>query len=98
MLAKNMSTTSGLVNGTRGVVVRFTRGMSLPVVRLTDGREVIITMQTFTTGSWVRGSGGTSVRLQRRQMPLVLAWAISIHKAQGDSGWLHGRARGALTY
>lgn len=44
MLVKNLAAGRGLVNGSRGVVVRFalTGGVRLPVVRFTTGLEEVI--------------------------------------------------------
>ncbi|CAH2093009.1 unnamed protein product [Euphydryas editha] len=75
MLLKNINVNAGLVNGARGVVVRFEEG--LPVVRFKNKKEY-----TARTERWyVKNSNGSL--LCRRQVPLNLAWAFSIHKSQG---------------
>lgn len=75
MLLKNVNVNAGLVNGARGVVVRFDEG--LPVVRFKNKKEY-----TAKTERWyVKNSNGTL--LCRQQVPLNLAWAFSIHKSQG---------------
>jgi hypothetical protein len=69
---------SGFVNGTRGKVARFSDGM--PVVELaTSGREVKVEQH-----SWSLQEDG-KVRAEVTQLPLRLAWAITIHKSQGMS-------------
>uniref|UniRef100_A0A1B0B7Q8 ATP-dependent DNA helicase PIF1 n=1 Tax=Glossina palpalis gambiensis TaxID=67801 RepID=A0A1B0B7Q8_9MUSC len=75
MLLKNVNISSGLVNGARGVVVRIEKG--LPVVRFKNNMEY-----TCKQEKWIikTPSGGT---VTRRQVPLKLAWAFSIHKSQG---------------
>ncbi|XP_045774744.1 ATP-dependent DNA helicase PIF1 [Maniola jurtina] len=75
MLLKNINVNAGLVNGARGVVVRFDEGF--PVVRFKNKKEY-----TARTERWyVKNANGTL--LCRRQIPLNLAWAFSIHKSQG---------------
>ncbi|KAJ8306329.1 hypothetical protein KUTeg_016874 [Tegillarca granosa] len=77
MLAKNLDIQRGLVNGARGVVTGFEKGNEgLPVVKFMCGVEEII-----RPSRWTFKSGGAY--LTRKQIPLKLAWAISIHKSQG---------------
>uniref|UniRef100_F6VQD1 ATP-dependent DNA helicase PIF1 n=1 Tax=Xenopus tropicalis TaxID=8364 RepID=F6VQD1_XENTR len=80
MLAKNLDVSRGLVNGARGVVTKFEEGnKNLPVVRFLCGVTEVI-----KPDRWVfKGHGG--IYLSRQQLPLKLAWAISIHKSQGMS-------------
>lgn len=75
MLLKNINVNSGLVNGARGIVVRFEEGF--PVVRFKNKKEYIARTERW----YVKNSNGTL--LCRRQVPLSLAWAFSIHKSQG---------------
>lgn len=75
MVTKNLDLSAGLVNGSRGVVIGFTSTGS-PRVRLVTGREVVVRHETWT----VQGRGRF---MSRRQLPLQLAWAVSIHKSQG---------------
>ncbi|CAN9503214.1 unnamed protein product [Ophioblennius macclurei] len=78
MLTKNLDVARGLVNGARGVVVGFDSGkQGLPRVRFLCGVTEVLKLER-----WVfKSSGG--IHLSRQQLPLKLAWAISIHKSQG---------------
>ncbi|XP_054083630.1 ATP-dependent DNA helicase PIF1 isoform X2 [Zeugodacus cucurbitae] len=75
MLLKNINISAGLVNGARGVVVRFEKGV--PVVRFKNNREFVCNHEKWIIKT---ATGGT---ITRRQVPLKLAWAFSIHKSQG---------------
>ncbi|XP_049633821.1 ATP-dependent DNA helicase PIF1 [Suncus etruscus] len=80
MLLKNLAVSRGLVNGARGVVVGFEpQGRGLPQVRFLCGITEVIRTECWT----VQNPAGQ--RLRRQQLPLQLAWAISIHKSQGMS-------------
>jgi ATP-dependent DNA helicase PIF1 len=66
-----------LSNGSRGVVTGFLDGM--PVVRFVNGVEIKIELHDFN----VTDSSGKVVEFVLRQLPLKVAYAISIHKSQG---------------
>eukprot|EP00064_Thunnus_orientalis_P022492 superscaffoldBa00007613_g22690 len=81
MLTKNLDVARGLVNGARGVVVAFESGKhGLPHVRFLCGVTEVLKPER-----WVFKSGG-GIHLSRQQLPLKLAWAISIHKSQVNKG------------
>lgn len=65
------------VNGSLGVVVDFEPGTDYPFVEFTNGRTVLIVPDT-----WELRDGDTK-RASITQLPLRLAWAITIHKSQG---------------
>lgn len=75
MLLKNISVSDGLVNGARGIIVKFEN--NIPVVKFKNNREY-----SAKPEKWIikMPTGGLLVR---RQVPLKLAWAFSIHKSQG---------------
>jgi len=68
----------GFVNGSRGQVVGFRDG--LPLVKLlSTGRTIMVERH-----SWTLTEDGKK-RAEVIQLPLRLAWAITIHKSQGMS-------------
>ncbi|KAL4149367.1 hypothetical protein QTP88_003328 [Uroleucon formosanum] len=76
MLLKNISVSSGLVNGARGVVKDFDKNGS-PCVQFKCGNTV-----TIKPEKWIVKTP-TGQFISRQQVPLKLAWAFSIHKSQG---------------
>lgn len=68
----------GYANGSRGQVVDFD-GDDAPIIQLTSGKKI-----TVTAHSWSLEEDGR-VKAEVSQLPLRLAWAITIHKSQGMS-------------
>ena len=70
----------GLANGSRGIITGFSRTGTTseknPIVKFLNGRELEIEKK-----SWTLDENGASIT--KRQIPLIHAWAITIHKAQG---------------
>ena len=65
------------VNGSVGTVVGFEEGTDYPIVTFRNGRTV-----TMKPDSWELRDGDKK-RAGLTQIPLRLAWAITIHKSQG---------------
>lgn len=82
MLLCNLDVSNGLVNGSRGVVTRFSASPAsqrlMPVVRFARS-EIIV--DRYTWEHKVEDVG----TVYYKQVPLQLAWAVTIHKAQGLS-------------
>jgi len=69
----------GLANGTLGTVIGFERGTNYPIIETHDGRDI-----TVAPVEWAVEEGGKA-RAKITQVPLRLAWAITVHKSQGMS-------------
>lgn len=69
----------GYSNGTLGTVIGFEAITDNPIIETRDGRELVI-----APADWALEESG-KVRAKISQVPLRLAWAITIHKSQGQS-------------
>ncbi|KAF5181201.1 Atp-dependent dna helicase pif1 [Thalictrum thalictroides] len=92
MLIKNIDLKKGLVNGAVGTVIRFRWNKEckeereeriasegfLPIVKFDSGEKHMIKPE-----KWELREGDDETVVSRRQIPLILAWATSIHKTQG---------------
>ncbi|KAL7489408.1 hypothetical protein ACHAW6_015006 [Cyclotella cf. meneghiniana] len=82
MLTRNKDLENGfrsLVNGSRGVVECFKD--DLPIVRFDNGR---VEKMTRVEAVRYNPDGGIGA-LVRKQLPLKLAWATTVHKSQGST-------------
>jgi len=97
VLTANICVEEGLVNGTRGFVCRFTE--EGPEVQIKNGRRVVIPQKKQCDDTET---------LHVFNIPLQLAWALTIHKSQGmtldcaaidlgPSVFAHGQAYTALS-
>ncbi len=69
----------GYVNGTLGTIVGFQSGSHFPIIKTRNGRKI-----TIEPAEWVVEENG-KVKASITQIPLRLAWAITVHKSQGMS-------------
>jgi ATP-dependent DNA helicase PIF1 len=83
VLLRNLDFSKGLVNGSRGVVTDFIMGDAtmpyVPVVTFANGEKLVVTQQEWKVEQ------GKQVLASRRQIPLALCWATTIHKSMGQT-------------
>ena len=79
MFTKNDVTMHRYANGTIGAVVDFAKDTGLPIVKTNAGKMILV-----ENDEWRIEDGGR-VLARISQVPLRLAWAMTVHKSQGMS-------------
>ena len=77
MCVINISTDKGIevCNGSQGIITHFTENTNYPYIKFNNGIEMIMSPHIWTSNN-IPGIGVS-------QIPLILAWALTIHKSQG---------------
>ncbi len=78
MFTKN-NPQQGYVNGTLGTVIGFDNVRQYPLVETSNGRRILLEPMEWNIAE------GDEVLAKITQLPLKLAWAMTIHKSQGVS-------------
>ena len=79
MFTKNDIAGRSYVNGTLGIVTGFAKENGYPVVKMHSGRSIVV-----EPAEWRIDDNGKTLALIN-QLPLRLAWAMTVHKSQGMS-------------
>lgn len=68
----------GYINGTLGKIESFDSESGYPIVRTFDKRKI-----TVSPEEWVWEDDEGKIKARVKQIPLKLAWALTVHKSQG---------------
>lgn len=82
MMLKNVLQKQGIINGSIGVVTGFNKN-KFPIVKFHNGETCLISPEEWNTEIYNETTGEIEKIASITQIPLALAWAITIHKSQG---------------
>jgi ATP-dependent DNA helicase PIF1 len=79
MLIRNLDVNIGLVNGAKGII-KECRSNDVDVYFTIDGKETEVNISSADFDMY---DSETRIIIRRSRLPLILCWALTIHKVQG---------------
>jgi ATP-dependent exoDNAse (exonuclease V) alpha subunit len=83
MMIKNTLQKEGIINGSLGIVKDFSTKKLFPIVEFANGKTFTIAPEEWILEKLDPETRVNKVEASISQIPLILAWAITIHKSQG---------------
>ncbi len=83
MMTKNTYQKDGIINGSLGIVESFSGKKSHPIVKFENGTKITIKPEEWLIEKYDESKKTLVTEAGMNQIPLILAWAITIHKSQG---------------
>ena len=83
MMLKNTYQKDGIINGSNGIVLGFSTKKRYPIVGFENGVEMTIGPENWEITKFDYNTGELETLAIMQQIPLILSWAITIHKSQG---------------
>lgn len=83
MMIKNTYQKEGIINGSLGIVRDFSPKKSYPLVEFANGKILTISPEEWLIEKFDEEKRMVVTEAGVCQVPLILAWAMTIHKAQG---------------
>lgn len=82
MMLKNTLQKHGIINGSIGTIIDFSNN-DLPIVKFRNGDTHTISKEEWNIEIFNENTKEVEIIATVKQIPLALAWAITIHKSQG---------------
>lgn len=83
MMIKNTFQKEGIINGSLGVVQDFSPKKLYPIVEFANGKILTIAPEEWIIDRFDHDAKQVITEAAVTQIPLILSWAITIHKSQG---------------
>ena len=83
MMIKNTLQKEGIINGSLGIVKDFSSKKLYPIVEFANSKTFTIAPEEWLLEKFDAETRVNKVEASLTQIPLILAWAITIHKSQG---------------
>ena len=83
MMIKNTYQKEGIINGSLGVVRGFSTKKNYPMIEFSNGKILTIAPEEWLIETFDHEKRQLVAEAGMVQIPLILSWAITIHKSQG---------------
>jgi ATP-dependent DNA helicase PIF1 len=83
MMIKNTLSKEGIVNGSLGIVKDFSAKKNYPIVEFANNKIMTISPESWAYEQYDVKTNLLKIEATMTQIPLILSWAITIHKSQG---------------
>ncbi|MBL6664806.1 MAG: AAA family ATPase [Rickettsiales bacterium] len=83
MMIKNTYQKEGIINGSLGIIKDFSPRKNYPLVEFSNGKILTIAPEEWLIEKYDEQKNMIVTEAGVNQIPLILAWAMTIHKSQG---------------